>query len=95
MGSITSINRRPNTWPVLDMNETLKRNGEPVLRVTYGSCDDYPDVCSLSTYMRESVYKKCLSGEYIVSPESSFKQTLILATKDGRKVQPEMEGVVY
>ena len=45
MGSICSLNRRVSTWPVEDSGLRLKREygGEPLVRVTYGASDDYPE----------------------------------------------------
>lgn len=95
MGSITSINRNPKSWPVLDRGETLKATGEPVLKVRYGTCDDYPDISELSMYMRKSVYDRCLSGEYAVSPESGLATGLVLMDRDRAPVPPVKTGVVY
>lgn len=95
MGSITSIRRNPKTWSVLNRGETLKSTGEPVLKVQYGACDDYPGMYELSMYMRKSVYEKCLSGEYTVSPESCLMMGLVLVDRTGNPVPPVKTGVVY
>lgn len=95
MGSITSIRRNPKTWSVLDRGETLKATGEPVVKVQYGSCDDYPGMYELSMYMRKSVYEKCLSGEYAVSPESDLVTGLVLVDRTGNPVPPVKTGIVY
>lgn len=95
MGSITSINRNPKSWSVLDRGETLKSTGEPVLKIRYGTCDDYPDMSELSMYMRKSVYDRCLSGEYVVSPESGPANGLVLMDKDRRPVTPVKAYFVY
>lgn len=95
MGSITNIHRNPKSWPILDRGETLKTTGEPVLKVQYGTCDDYPSMYELSMYMRKSVYGKCISGEYAVSPESGLVTGLVLVDRTGNPVPPVKTGVVY
>lgn len=95
MGSITSINRNPKSWSVLDRGETLKTTDEPVVKVQYGACDDYPGMYELSMYMRKSVYGKCISGEYAVSPESGLVTGLVLVDRTGNPVPPVKTGVVY
>ncbi len=62
MGSIYSVNHRPNTWPYWPSGCTLKRQlgGENLVRVEYGTCDDEDGVTRLDMLMRESVLHKCL-----------------------------------
>lgn len=89
MGAIHSINSKPKTWPVQDQGAKLKPEygGEPLVQVTYGSTDDYPEGTRPDKmFMRKSVYEKCLSGEYRVDPSS--QNELKIVDSSGKPVQP-------
>lgn len=95
MGSITSVNSRPRTWPVRESTARLKPEygDEPLVMVQYGSYDEYPEAAiPMSMLMRKSIYDKCLSGAYRV--DTACTDTLRLLCKNV-PVPPLCEDVVY
>lgn len=91
MGTICSINTRPNTWPAFTTEAKLKPEfgTDPLYVIHYGSLDDDPvGVSDLTMLMRKSIYDKLLSGEYVVSPDSNRVNRLIVLDRDGKTVQP-------
>lgn len=90
MGSICSINRNPKTWKMYYPDKKLKDKfgGDTLVHITYGSFDDYPQIFDLEMLMREGIYKKLISGEYIVSKDSHWKRKLIITDKEGNIIEP-------
>ena len=54
MGSICSINRNPNTWRMWYPDKKLKEKfgGESLVKIVYGTFDDYPQSFEMEIYMR-------------------------------------------
>lgn len=91
MGSIISIAHNPKRWIVDPRDTFLKETGERILYVTTGDFDD--DLTGLSPielYIRESIYKKLLSGEYMVQPGHLTR--LIILDSDKNQVKPYLEN---
>lgn len=97
MGSICYINSNPATWSVVESKKKLKAEygGEPLLEVSYGIFDDYPEgPQELTMYMRKSVYDMLISGRYTVAEDSKWRHKLILLDCNGRVVPP-LGGAIY
>lgn len=90
MGSICHINRNPKTWKMYYPDKKLKEKygGDTLVHIAYGSFDDYPQMFDLEMLMRESIYNKLVSGEYLVSEDSSWKRKLIVTDKEGKIIEP-------
>jgi len=96
MGSICYIERNPKRWTVLDRGLRLKTTGEEIVTVRCGDFSDDPmETMDIELYMRKTILKKLLSGEYSVSPSSKFHWSPIIIRKDGTIVPPVCDGFCY
>lgn len=97
MGSICSINRNPNTWRMWYPDKKLKEKfgGESLVKIVYGTFDDYPQSFEMEMYMRESIYQKLISGEYKVSSDSNIYKRLIIEDSNGDEVRAIADDFCY
>lgn len=96
MGSIYSINRRPETWPVLDegLRTRPAYGGLPIVKITYGSLDDDPTgISDLTMYMRKHIYESLLDGTCKVGPDHI--RLSVINTETGREIEPLMPEFCY
>lgn len=94
MGSVIRINKNPKTWLCVDEGARLKEKygGHPLVKVTYGSLDDYPSNGPLTILMRTEIYNRLLDGEYKVS---SSKNDLIVLNEADAPIPPIVEDFIY
>lgn len=92
MGSIWFIYRNPEAWYVEHAGQLKPEyGGEPVLRVRYGSVDDFYTE-DLEILMRESIYNKLIAGNYTVAKTYS---KLSILDENNYEIPPLAEGAVY
>ena len=96
MGSIIHINRRPQTWIVIDEHKKLteKYGSEPIVKVRYGTFDDDPDgIVNLKMYMRRNIYENLLANKYNIL--RSCGQNLRVLDENNNVIEPLVDGIIY
>lgn len=94
MGSVIHISKNPKTWLCVDEGAHLKEKygGHPLVKVTYGSLDDYPSNGPLTILMRTEIYNRLLDGEYKLSPA---KNALVILDRANTPIPPIVEDFIY
>ena len=97
VGSIYSICSDWKRWINTSKHSVLKDTKEPVTLFIIGSANyDYEGDKDIEIYIRDSVYEKLCSGEYLIDKTAMLSRKLVIKDKGtGKIIEPICEGFCY